>query len=986
VGRADELAALAAALTAAQGREATAVFVAGESGVGKSRLVAELERHAREAGARVLSGACIDLGDAELPYAPIVAALRALARDVEAEELERLAGPDRDELARLLPELGPARATLGSADPLAQVRLFEALLGLLARLGRATPVVLVVEDLQWADPSTRAFLNFLVRNARREALMLVATYRSDDLHRRHPLRPFLADIERAPGVERLELVPFTREELTAQLEAILDVAPERRLVDDLFERSQGNAFFAEELLAASRAGGTAVPATVRDALTLRVERLSEPTQRTLHVAAVAGASVGDSLLTAAVGLPREEVARALREALEHNVVVHDPAADGYAFRHALLREALYDDLLPGERAGLHRTLAQALESDERLAGSGAAAQRAFHWSGAHEPAAELAASIEAGIEAETLSAFTEANRHFERALELWDAVAAEARPSTATPVELLRRAAEAAHLTGEGDRSASLARRALAEIDAEREPVIAALVHERLGRYLWVLGQYDQALAAYRAAVALLPEEPSAERGRILAGEAHILMLDGDAGLARERAGEAIAVARAVGSAPVECAALSTLGAAAAILGARDEGIEHMQRALRLSTELGAMEEMVRAYVNLGELLDESGRLEESTDLVLEGWRRTRETLPSHAAILASEAASRLTRLGRWDEALEVVDTAEARPTNFFGGMILVVLARLETARGDLELADEHLEQVRRSFLAGSPGGMWRQTEREVAGALALACGRPQEARAAVADVLGAGVPVASAGHFAGPVYAVGVRAEADLAARARASGDETAERDAIARAAQLAEQARHMVGPDHFPLGPPPVEMVANAELAQLELSRARGSADPDAWGEHAERMEELGRPFLAAYARFREGEAAVEAGLARARAAAPLKAARETGARLGAQPLLNDVDDLARRARIDLGTAPDASATTAERLGLTPRELEVLRLVADGRTNAQIGGELYMSHKTASVHVSHILAKLDVRTRLEAATAAHRLGLLETDAAEGR
>jgi predicted ATPase len=168
--------------------QTAAAFVGGDSGVGKSRLVAEFERRARARGAQVLVGGCVDLGEAELPYAPLVTALRTLARKTETSDLEELVGPDREALVRLLPELGGAGAASGEPDPLAQVRLFEALLGLLARLGRRAPLVLVVEDLHWADPSTRGFLAFLVRNARREPLVLVASYRSDELHRRHPLR------------------------------------------------------------------------------------------------------------------------------------------------------------------------------------------------------------------------------------------------------------------------------------------------------------------------------------------------------------------------------------------------------------------------------------------------------------------------------------------------------------------------------------------------------------------------------------------------------------------------------------------------------------------------------------------------------------------------------------------------------------------------------------------------------------------------------
>jgi DNA-binding CsgD family transcriptional regulator len=178
------------------------------------------------------------------------------------------------------------------------------------------------------------------------------------------------------------------------------------------------------------------------------------------------------------------------------------------------------------------------------------------------------------------------------------------------------------------------------------------------------------------------------------------------------------------------------------------------------------------------------------------------------------------------------------------------------------------------------------------------------------------------------------------------------------------------------------PDELLLHAELGELEFARAEGAADADAWAGNAARWEELGRPFAAAYARWREAEAAVAAGLGRQRAAAPLQAARTTAERLGARPLLREIDDLARRARLDPAEQPAPAHELAERLGLTARELDVLRLLADGRSNAQIGAELYMSPKTASVHVSHIIAKLDVKTRIEAATAAHRLGLATSEA----
>ena len=562
------------------------MLIGGESGVGKSRLLAEFERLTDPAEARFLAGACVDVGGSELPYSPIVAALRPLGRETDTQAFSELVGPGSAELAPLLPTLPLPDAGAAPADSMAQSRLFEALLGLLDRLARAAPVVLVIEDIHWADPSTRSLLAFLARNVRTERLVLVATYRTDELHRRHPLRPFLAEVERIPAVERLELARFERRELAAQLSGILDAPAEQRLVDELYERSQGNAFFAEELLAASseRASG-GLPETLRDVLTLRIGGLSMGTRRMLRAAATAGTIVGHRLLAASVELPADELNDAVREAIEHNVLVQDPAGESYSFRHALLREALYDELVPGERGALHASLARALERDPSLAvgAHGAAAERASHWYAAHELARALAASVEAGGDAERVLAFAEANRNFERAAELWDRVPADERPDGQSLLALVRRAGEAAHLGDEPERAVALARHALELVDANAEPAVAGSLHERLARYLVARGDSQSALAEYRTAAGLLPDEPTAERASILAGEAHILMLNGEPGAARAPCEEAIAIARKVGAPAVECSALITLGVILATLGAREQGCALLEQGMRMA-------------------------------------------------------------------------------------------------------------------------------------------------------------------------------------------------------------------------------------------------------------------------------------------------------------------------------------------------------------------------------------------------------------------
>ncbi len=343
VGRAAELEELRTALGEAVGGRPGLSFVAGESGVGKTRLLAELERVARADGVRVIGGDCVELGEGELPYAPIVGALRPLARAGDPA-FTRLSQPARAALAHILPGLGRGPEQLGD-EATAQARLFDALLELLELLAGEDGLLLTVEDLHWADRSTRAFLVYLAASLCRERVLVVTTYRPDELHRRHPLRPLLAELERDARALRVELRPLTRAELAEQLCDILGEPPADELLDRLFMRSEGNPLFAEELLAAGTDGRGSLPPTLRDALMLRIERLSTDAQELLRLLA-AGRRLDHEILATASGVdPRAPI----REAVAAQLVVADD--DGfYAFRHALLREVVADDLLPGERA------------------------------------------------------------------------------------------------------------------------------------------------------------------------------------------------------------------------------------------------------------------------------------------------------------------------------------------------------------------------------------------------------------------------------------------------------------------------------------------------------------------------------------------------------------------------------------------------------------------------------------------------------------
>lgn len=984
VGRHEHLAALSEALARAQLGSPNAVLLAGEAGIGKSRLVSEFARRATATGAQLLVGGCVDVGGEELPYAPLIGALRYLMSTIGARATGQLAGAAGSDLQRLVPEI-----TVGSelghpdsqgtvADPLAQSRLFQGLLGLLSRVGSRTPVVLVIEDLHWADQSTKAFLSFLLRNARNERLLLVATYRSDELHRRHPLRVFLAELERLAAVERLELRPFERSELAQQLTTIRGESPSPELLDALLARSQGNPFFAEELLAAANNTTTqGLPSSVRELVLMRVERLSPPTRAMVRHAAVIGSGAGHRLLEAVTGLEASALAQTLREAVEHNVLVPANSDEGYAFRHALLREALYDELLPHERVSLHVEVASAIERDPSLAvGSHrAAAQRATHWYAAHEQAAALEACCQAATEDELVWAFAEALGHLERALELWEQVAAGQRPDGTSKLDLLARAAEAAHLSGDNRRAMALARSALDLLGDSTDTEALGVAHARLGRYLLAEeGAAEQALAEYQTAASLVGERSARTRASILAGQAHILMLQGRALEARGPCEQAIELAQAGDDRATACDALNTLGAILVILGAREQATELLSEAQTMAESLGALEQLRRAYINRAEALEQLGRLGDAADLTLAGWERLRGPLGASALFLAAEAGLRLTRLGRWQAADSLLrDALEQDHKTPFAGMTLAALAELKAMRGETDEAERYLRMARPLM---PPHGDWPIVYARAAAVLQLARGDFTLST----RLLDPSQLTLHAGHavFALPVLALALRTEAELAAQAGLSADGPVQQQAQSRSLALLKRARALAGRETWPLADAPAPTLAELELCELEHRRALVVGDSIRWHALADRWQTLERPYDCAYARMREAEAGLADGHERDRIAQALQVARALAQAIGAGPLVGQIDQVARRARVRVGdNAPRAASQ--EHTGLTARELEVLDLVATGQTNREIGQTLYMSPKTASVHVSRILTKLDARTRAEAVGAAYRLGLLD-------
>jgi predicted ATPase/DNA-binding CsgD family transcriptional regulator len=984
VGRGPELAALLDALDRAAAGEFAAVFVAGDSGVGKSRLVGELERTATERGARVLAGDCVSLGEGQLPYAPVRSALRGLARELDPASIEELLGRGRNELGRLVPELdtsGSPLAEPADGEPIAQARLFDLLLAMLARLADRAPLVLTIEDVHWADRSTLDLIAFLLANAHREPLCLVCSYRTDEVHRGHPLRTFLAQHERPPTVERVDLAPFTPEELAGQLEGILGTAPEPALVARLHERTDGNAFFTEELLVASEVG-TGLPSNVREALILRIEVLSEAAQEVLRLAATHGRLVTHRLLATACELPERDLHDAVREAVAHHVLVQDDE-ETYAFRHALLQEALESDLLPGERTRLHLALAQAIEADPGVVSDDgrAAAELCGHWLGAHLLPQALGAAVRAGAEAEEVYAFSDARHQFERALQLWDRVEDAEQRAGMDEGELYARAALGAHLSGAGPESIRLIEAAIEKVDGRADPHRAALLRERLGRYVFLVsGETEAAQTALEEALDLLPaDEPGQERARVLATLGGMLMLRGYMSESIERSEEALEVARQVGARAEEAYALNTLGVDFTVLGDRDRGIRYLREALGITEELGEIDGLVRAFMNLADALDHDGRLEESVELALAGAARARELgARDWTSLLHAEAAGRLLKLGRLDEADRLTETALELTPSLAKLDQCSARARIEVQRGRIAEAEPLLAAAAEA-MPHAPGSHWFEPSTSARMEFELLRGQPEEAR-----VVGERALERAADHetvfYTARLHALTARAAAEVAERARAGGDEPAAAAAAAVAASRADRVAQLLEPGAW-RGPPPSATVVYGELCAAESARAAGTSVASEWAAISRRWEELGLRLEHAYARLREAECLLLAGDRKPAEQAAAIGLGITG-EAGAGWLGGELESLARRGRLSVAAdAPPAGrgpSDAVERLGLTERELKVLELVATGMTNRQIGERLFMAEKTASVHVSRILAKLDVSSRVEAATAAQRLGIV--------
>ncbi|MGD3105891.1 helix-turn-helix transcriptional regulator [Streptomyces sp. YGL11-2] len=1024
VGRAAELTALRDALAQVTASGAPqALLIGGEAGVGKTRLIEEFGETARAQGALVALGGCIEIGSEGLPFAPFSSILHTLNAHLPAELAAAVAGQE-GELARILPELGE---TAGDShdEETGRARLFELTARLLERLAAHRTLVIVIEDLHWADRSTRELLAYLLRALHDADVLLVATYRSDDIHRRHPLRPFLAEIDRMRTVRRVELARFTRDEVRSQIAGIQGSEPEEDTVDRVFKRSEGNAFFVEELargLAEGSRYGLSDP--LRDLLLVRVEALPEDAQRVVRIAAEGGSTVEHELLAAVCRMPEDDLIEALRAAVGSNTLLPTQDGTGYRFRHALVREAVVDDLLPGERTRLNRRYAEALEADRSLVRSDVCATRlASYWYKAHDAAKALPAVLAASVQARRRHAYAEQLRLLDRALELWDDAPPEVRQGVrpidyaeAYPacgcdddalrfLDLLAEIAVAARLSGDSERAFTITKRALRALRGEDGA--APGPHHGSGkgdphRTAWFLLQRSRLCQGTgrgngwedlgRAQELMRGLPPSSVHAAVMAAVASWQMLHEPGPGTFTTAERAVELARLVGDEEAELNSRVTLAGLRIDAGEIEEGLADFRTVLDRAVARGCLAVIGRGHINLAGNLEGVGRSREAVEVTQQGVElTTRYGLKDTTSWVLSNRAESLQSLGRWAEAGRAAADAHRFAQNPRATALAASrLTGLALDGGDLAAAERELAVAQEHYGTHDPQPQHALPMARHALRLAARRGRILDARAIlVQSALDAGF-APGLQRYAWPLLWSATAAESDV------RGLPSAEPGRVRILTRIRDAAKRLprIAPvwDAFGLA------------VEAELLRAEGREAPDAWAETVAAFERLERPHELAWACYRWAESLLH-GAERATAGLDGRTPREAAvlllgqahaaaAAMGARPLADELELLAQRARIPVPglaapAAPEASRAAgdrapdgtvpAESLGLTPRERDVLRLVADGRSNRQIADALFISPKTASVHVSNILAKLGVSGRGEAGAVAHRLRLFE-------
>lgn len=1004
IGRRRELEQLEDSFARAASNDPAVVLIAGETGIGKSRLIRDFLASARPRHATCVTGACPVISGQEIPYAPLAAALRGLRDELGVADFDSIVQPG-SALARLVPgtTVGPEATSFGS-----QLRLFEEFLATLIRLGvrvPEAPVVFTIEDLQWSDTSTRDLLGYLIRNLSQGRILIIGSYRDNEAMASEGLRRLLLESVRMPSVVELEVGPLDDADALLLLETLSGPRTAAETATTLHLAS-GNPLFLERL--ATSKLREEIPRSLVKLFADQVARLGRPSQQVLRLLAAGGSSVPAIVLERCVVALEIDPVAAFKDLESSGLIesVRSGADSVHAFRHPLLEEIMYAETIAAERVAFHGQLATALETQlgDLARRPPWVAHLARHWWSAGVMDRALPALLSAAEAAENMLAFAEAHQFYERALVAREAVGthpsqgrrtigfigAPERGAYEGEGMLEQRTAQAASLAGHSIRAAELLTSALAR--TQEKPVA---LEARLGQYLWEAGQRAAAFNAYRSAIARLPPAPAQQRAAILRAAARTFLLAGEYREAEQLAADAVNAAQAAGSASDQIDALATHGAALAHLGRSDQAADKIKDAQRLEAERQRVSriqprpsrivDLLSGYWSKAAVLERAGDTEGSASAALDGVRRARELGVDRVwgGLVGSAAIDELIDLGRWPEANDLSRELLAAPQSpSMTHELEARAARLAALRGDFPVAVEHLTRAREMQARTEPGtleafalasaelGLWTNQVAESVDTLELALRN---------------LPPDADPRRAAEVLAMCARAQADRAtlARARRSNAEVA--DAEREAAALHGRALALSGQSGSAPGRKTLSFI---QQTAAEYHRAVGDADASMWSSVGEGWAGIRDRYRAAYAQWRAAELALSEKGGRSRGAELLRMAHATCAELGAQALQRELDDLARRARVastaDLPEQAAVAKSDAGTAGLSTRELEVLALLAGGKTNRQIGEALFITEKTAGHHVSSILSKLGVSGRVAAAGMALRMGLGATNTDE--
>ncbi len=993
VGRSAELAALAALLDRSIQGDPMVAFIEGEAGIGKSRLLHEIADQVHAHGGMVLRGSAPPPAGQPLPFAAISQVLRDVLRQLPEAE--------RDALIIEVPHLAHLQPAWRVADtaivaPASLTSLCEEVLHVVDRVARDRPLIaILLDDLQWADAATLDLITYAARSPRESRIALILAARVDETGADSPIRRVRAELLRS-GASSLRLEPLVEDEAGQMLQAVTSttLAPGRRR--RIAQLGRGNPLFLQELAAAAERGPEVLPESLVALVGVRLASLSETQRAVLRVVSVAIDGVPTDLVLRILAGPVDATLGDLRRLLDGGLLRTSP--DGsVSVAHPLLREIVISDMLDSERRLLNGAIARVLAAEPAL-DAGTELERlvrlAHHWDAAGDRVRAVPALFRAADAAERAFAFTTAFDLYRRTLEYLASTDHDTdtrklgfrTPSGTNPrpvriaggpssdgaafADLRRRAADAAILAGEPDVALDWIDAALAEVAPSNERDQLELARART---LLALGDAPAAVHMYEDVIRRIdPPSPSA-----LIGLARALVAAG-----REQEGvtageNALLTARAGRSKTEEGAALLVLGTALTAAGDLEAGSRRLHEAQSLRHE-GTSESAIRPRVS--RVVDLTAGLADAARVAYgAGLRSDANTLADDAAAAASRwgadsegwslqvgRAATAFDDGRWDAALAILDEL----VEYRGSQIaaLTLRARIGALRGSWDRTAADLALCEGAVLIRS------RPQDRAAFSIALTelrLGR-REIEAAT-DAATEGLVLASGAPAADrlELIALATRAHVDatLTGRALRAGVEAGEHEGIARAL-CAEAARVST------TAPKVRALIATIGAETARLGAGGGSS----WAEARSAWEVAGSAWWIAYAGMREAEAWLGIKSRRDAARDALTRARGAAVALEASPLLTEIDSLATRGRLELPSEERAAPTPRadRKLPVSDRELEVLVLIAKGLTNKEIAAELFISERTAAHHVGHIFDKLGVSSRVEAAGAAHRAGVL--------